>query len=120
MSLRPIGAMRRPSKSAPQESLSNPARAPAKIAVLPQRPTPLDDEIVGRKCGRVQGSCEDYRNVRWWASRGHPHAEFKRALDRGNLWVAEAVTRDLPQVSLEDALRLAHLCVEKESPTSRA
>jgi hypothetical protein len=49
-------------------------------------------------------------------SRGHPHAEFKRALDRGNLWVAEAVARDLPQVSLQDALRLVHLYGEKESP----
>jgi hypothetical protein len=49
-------------------------------------------------------------------SRGHPYAEFKRALDRGNLWVAEAVARDLPQVSLEDALRLVHLYGEKESP----
>ena len=49
-------------------------------------------------------------------SRSHPHAEFKRALDRGNLWVAEAVARDLPQVSLEEALRLVHLYGEKESP----
>lgn len=49
-------------------------------------------------------------------SRGHPHAEFKRALERGNLWVAEAAARDLPQVSLEDALRLVHLYAEKESP----
>jgi len=49
-------------------------------------------------------------------SRGHPYAEFKRALERGNLWVAEAAARDLPQVSLEDALRLVHLYAEKESP----
>ena len=49
-------------------------------------------------------------------SRSHPHAEFKRALDRGNLWVAEAVARDLPQVSLEGALRLVHPYGEKESP----
>ena len=49
-------------------------------------------------------------------SRGHPHAEFKRALERGNLWVAEAVARDLPKVPLEDALRLVHLYAEKESP----
>jgi hypothetical protein len=50
-------------------------------------------------------------------SRGHPRAEFKRALDCGNLWVAEAVARDRAQVSLEDALRLVHLCGDKESPT---
>jgi hypothetical protein len=49
-------------------------------------------------------------------ARAHPYVEFKRALDRGNLWVAEVVARDLPQVSLEDALRLVHLYGEKESP----
>jgi len=47
-------------------------------------------------------------------SRGHAYAEFKRALDRGNLWIAEAVAREMPQVSLEDALKLAHLYAEKE------
>jgi hypothetical protein len=49
-------------------------------------------------------------------SRGHPYAEFKRALDRGNLWIAEAVAREMPQVSLQDALKLVHLYAEKESP----
>jgi hypothetical protein len=49
-------------------------------------------------------------------SRGHPYAEFKRALDRGNLWIAEAVAREMPQVSLEDALKLVHLYEEEESP----
>jgi hypothetical protein len=49
-------------------------------------------------------------------SRGHPHAEFKRALERGNLWVAEAAARDLPQIALEDALRLVHLYAERDSP----
>jgi hypothetical protein len=48
--------------------------------------------------------------------RGHPYAEFKRALERGNLWVAEAAARDLPQVSLGDALRLVYLYAERESP----
>lgn len=48
---------------------------------------------------------------------GHPYAEFQRALENGNLWIAEAVARDLPrQISLEDALRLVHLYAEKESP----
>jgi hypothetical protein len=49
-------------------------------------------------------------------SCGHPYAEFQRALERGNLWVAEAVARELPQISLEDALCLVHLYAEKESP----
>ena len=49
-------------------------------------------------------------------SRGHPYAEFKRALDRGNIWIAEAVAREMPQVSLEDALKLVHLYAERDSP----
>lgn len=50
-------------------------------------------------------------------SGGHPCAELQRALKNGNLWVAEAVARDLPRpLSLEDALRLVHLYAEKESP----
>ena len=51
-------------------------------------------------------------------SRGHPHAEFKRALERGNLWVAEAAARNLPKVPLEDAL--VHLYAERESPKFEA
>jgi hypothetical protein len=50
-------------------------------------------------------------------SGGHPYAEFQRALKNGNLWVAEAVARELPRpLSLEDALRLVHLYAAKESP----
>jgi hypothetical protein len=47
-------------------------------------------------------------------SRGHPYAEFQRALERGNVWVAEAVARELPKVSVEDALKLTHLYAERE------
>jgi len=49
-------------------------------------------------------------------SEGHPYAVLQRALSNGNLWVAEAVARELPKVSLEDALRLVHLYAQKESP----
>jgi len=49
-------------------------------------------------------------------SRGHPHAEFQRALKNGSVWVAEAVARELHQVSLEDALKLVHLYAAKKSP----
>jgi hypothetical protein len=38
------------------------------------------------------------------------------ALKNGNVWVADAVARELPKVSLEDALKLVHLYAEKESP----
>jgi predicted metal-dependent HD superfamily phosphohydrolase len=47
-------------------------------------------------------------------SRGHQYAEFRRALERGNVWVAEAVARELQHVWLEDALTLTHLYAEKE------
>jgi hypothetical protein len=53
-------------------------------------------------------------------SRGHPRAEFKRALDRGKLWIAKAVAREMAQVSLDDALKLVHLYAEKESPKHEA
>ena len=39
-------------------------------------------------------------------SVGHSHAEFRRALENGHLWVAEALARDLPQILLEDAYKL--------------
>jgi hypothetical protein len=53
-------------------------------------------------------------------SGGHRYAEFQRALKNGNLWVAEAVARELPKVSLEDALKLVHLYAAKESPKYEA
>jgi len=53
-------------------------------------------------------------------SRRVSHAEFKRALERGNLWVAEAAARDLPKVPREDALKLVHLYAERESPKFEA
>jgi hypothetical protein len=34
---------------------------------------------------------------------------FQSALKNGNLWVAEAVARDMPHVPLEDALKLVYL-----------
>jgi hypothetical protein len=69
-------------------------------------------------CGREARSSfrvEEPGGHTFLTSRGHLHAEFKRALDRGNLWIAEAVARELPKVSLEDALKLVHLYAEKES-----
>jgi hypothetical protein len=49
-------------------------------------------------------------------SGGHRYAEFQRALKNGNVWVAEAVARELPRVSLEDALKLVHLYAARDSP----
>jgi hypothetical protein len=46
--------------------------------------------------------------------QGSIYGQFTRALKRGNLLQALALARELPQVSLEDALRLCVLLAEKE------
>jgi hypothetical protein len=48
-------------------------------------------------------------------SSGHPYAELQRALKNGNLWVAEAVARDMRHVPLEDAYKLVCLYAAKDS-----
>jgi hypothetical protein len=47
-------------------------------------------------------------------SPGSAHAQFRRSLDRGNLTSAFSAARDLPTVSLEDALALCLLIRDKE------
>jgi len=49
-------------------------------------------------------------------SVGHPYARFRRAIERRALWHAEDAARELPNLSLEDALQLVHLYAERESP----
>jgi hypothetical protein len=49
-------------------------------------------------------------------SQGHPHARFKRAIERRALWAAEDAAREMRQLSLEDALQLVHLYAERRSP----
>ena len=47
-------------------------------------------------------------------SQGHPQTILRRALERGNLLVAEATARELQRVSLPDALELTILIAQKE------
>jgi hypothetical protein len=47
-------------------------------------------------------------------SPGSAHAQFRRSLDRGNLTSALSAARDLPHVSLEDALELVLLIRDKD------
>jgi hypothetical protein len=44
---------------------------------------------------------------------------LQRCLENGNLWVAEAVARELRPLSLEDALKLTYLYAEKEQWSDR-
>jgi hypothetical protein len=44
------------------------------------------------------------------------HARFRRAIERRALWMAEDAARELPNLSLEDALQLVHLYAERGAP----
>ena len=44
------------------------------------------------------------------------HVRFRRAIERSALWMAEDAARELPYLSLEDALQLVHLYAERGSP----
>ena len=44
------------------------------------------------------------------------HVRFRRAIERRALWMAEDAARELPNLPLEDALRLVHLYAERGSP----
>ena len=49
-------------------------------------------------------------------AEAHAHVRFRRAIERRALWAAEDAARELPSLSLEDALQLVHLYAERESP----
>ena len=44
------------------------------------------------------------------------HVRFRRAIERRALWLAEDAARELPNLTLEDALRLVNLYAERGSP----
>ena len=46
---------------------------------------------------------------------GHPYAAFQRALKRRNVLMAMAAAKDLPQLSLADALELTILVARKDA-----
>jgi hypothetical protein len=47
-------------------------------------------------------------------AQGHPRAIFSRAIENGNLVVAEQVAREVPNLTLEEALRLLFLYAEND------
>jgi hypothetical protein len=47
-------------------------------------------------------------------AQGHPRAIFSRAIERGNLTLAEQVAREVPNLTLEEALRLLFLYAEED------
>jgi len=49
-------------------------------------------------------------------AEAHAHVRFRRAIERRALWLAEDAARELPNLSLPDALQLVHLYGERGSP----
>jgi hypothetical protein len=49
-------------------------------------------------------------------ARPHAHVRLQRAIERRALWLAEDAARELPNLPLEDALKLVHLYAERGSP----
>jgi hypothetical protein len=47
-------------------------------------------------------------------AQGHPRAIFTRAIENGNLVIAEATAREITNLTLEEALRLLFLYAEKD------
>ena len=47
-------------------------------------------------------------------AQGHPRAIFKRAVERGNLVMAEATAREIRRLTLGEVLLLVFLYAEKE------
>ena len=46
----------------------------------------------------------------------HAHVRFCPAIERRALWLAEDAARELPNLSLDDALQLVHLYADRGSP----
>ncbi len=46
----------------------------------------------------------------------HASVPFRRAIERRALWAAEDAARELPRLTLEEALQLVHLYAERGSP----
>ena len=55
-------------------------------------------------------------NIRSVTAQPNAHVRFRRAIERRALWLAEDAARELPNLSLSDALQLIHLYAERGSP----
>jgi hypothetical protein len=49
-------------------------------------------------------------------SQGHPRTIFRRALERGNLVLAEVTAREIGRVTIAEALELTALVARKQPP----
>jgi len=72
--------------------------------------------LPGRSAGRVvdSGSRAGPEGGAASTSQGRPYRVFRRALERGNLLVAEATAKELPPLNLTDAPKLTMLIARKD------
>ena len=60
--------------------------------------------------------CAALENMRSMTAQPNAQVRFRRAIERRALWVAEDAARELPNLSLQDALQLVHLYADRGSP----
>jgi hypothetical protein len=69
---------------------------------------------------RAERSRTHQARIAWehtfFTAQPHAQVRFRRAIERRALWLAEDAARELPNLSLEDALQLVHLYAERGSP----
>jgi hypothetical protein len=62
---------------------------------------------------------DEHANIRSVTSEGSPYARFRRALETGNEMLVLGAARELPQIALDDALRIC-LVLRDGDPEARA
>src|SRR5258705_11471826 len=72
----------------------------------PRRPLPRS---------QLKSRCRPAPGRRTLTAEGHPRAVFRRAIDRGNLIVAETVAREMGKLTLGEALELTALIAFTDS-----
>ena len=80
-----------------------------------------DEWVIGRAYAKARP--RRLRRNREFPGRrltAQPHAQvrFRRAIERRALWLGEDAARELPTLSLQEALQLVHLYAERGSPNS--
>lgn len=67
--------------------------------------------------GRSEGAAryvESHANMRSVSAKGSISSQFRRALDAGNAMTAYELAREVPRVTLEDALRLCLILAQAQ------
>jgi hypothetical protein len=101
---------------------------PWESASLPKKPPIHATREVAKACAAPRETRQDDRlaiaaRPHWEeviTSQGRPRTTFARALQNGNLYVAEALAREIGRISLAEALELTILIGRKEPRRARS